>query len=59
MEKEFKGRPLEDINKTLLVLIPKNEKHEFLNQFRPISLYNIIYKCITKVLVNRLKPMLS
>lgn len=29
----FKGRSLEDINKTLIVLIPKKEKLEFIYQF--------------------------
>lgn len=41
-----------DINKTRIVLIPKVEKPKNLSQFKPISLCNVIYKIIAKVLVN-------
>lgn len=49
---------LKDINQTLNVLIPKCDKPEFFNQFRPISLCSVIYKCITKIIVNWLKNFL-
>ncbi|GAU47272.1 hypothetical protein TSUD_280950 [Trifolium subterraneum] len=47
------------INNIMLVLIPKVDKPEFVSQFRPISLCNVTYKIITKVIVNRIKPLLD
>lgn len=47
------------MNETLLVLIPKNENPKNFRQFRPISLCNVAYKTITKVIVNCLKPLLT
>lgn len=47
------------INETLFMLIPKVERLEVIRQFRPISLCNVIYKVITKVMVFRLKPYME
>ncbi|XP_015940042.1 uncharacterized protein LOC107465577 [Arachis duranensis] len=44
---------------TFIVLIPKVEAPSYLKYFRSISLCNVIYKIITKVLVNRFCPFLS
>lgn len=44
---------------TLIVLIPKVDIPVRMKEFRPISLCNVAYKIITKVLVNRLRPFLS
>ncbi|XP_021764020.1 uncharacterized protein LOC110728686 [Chenopodium quinoa] len=52
------GNMLKEWNQSLLVLIPKVKTPELASQFRPISLCNTIYKCISKCLVNRLKPIL-
>ncbi|KAA3483121.1 Retrovirus-related Pol polyprotein LINE-1 [Gossypium australe] len=42
------------LNHTLLVLIPKS-----LFQFQPISLCTVLYKIVTKTIVNRLKPLMQ
>lgn len=52
------GHLLHEWNKTLLVLIPKVNPPEEVSQFRPISLCNVIYKCVAKCMVNRMKPLL-
>ena len=40
-------------------MIPKVNNPETVAQFRPISLCNVIYKILSKVIVNRLKPILK
>jgi hypothetical protein len=41
-----------------IALIPKVNNPSRVNQFRPISLTNFNYKIISKILSNRLKPLL-
>ncbi|XP_057246754.1 uncharacterized protein LOC130589505 [Beta vulgaris subsp. vulgaris] len=53
------GFILHEWNQTLLVLLPKGQNPEEVTQFRPISLCNTIYKCVSKCLVNRVRPLLS
>ena len=48
----------EGINDTLLILFPKIQYSEQLSHLRPISLYNVSYKVITKTLTNRLKKIM-
>lgn len=48
----------EDMSQALICLIPKQESPETIKQFRPISLCNTLYKMVTRILVNRLKPFI-
>lgn len=50
---------LKSINHTFITLIPKVNNPERVSNFRPISFYNVIHKIISKVIANRLKPLLD
>lgn len=47
------------VNETAIVLIPKVPHPTSLKDFRPISLCNVIYKIVSKCMVNRLRPLLA
>lgn len=55
----LQGVMLAGVNDTSIVLIPKVSKPEQLKEFRPISLCNVIYKVVSKCMVNRLRPILK
>uniref|UniRef100_A0A803QEA0 Reverse transcriptase domain-containing protein n=1 Tax=Cannabis sativa TaxID=3483 RepID=A0A803QEA0_CANSA len=47
-----------DLNKTNIVLIPKKKQPQVMNDLGPISLCNVVYKIISKVLAIRIKQVL-
>ena len=42
-----------------MVLIPKVARLELINQFQPISLCNTLYKLMSRIIVQRLKPFMT
>lgn len=52
------GNLLKELNHTVIVLIPKVKSPTQVNDYRPISLCNVLFKCITKILYNRMKDCL-
>ncbi|GKA47142.1 reverse transcriptase domain-containing protein [Tanacetum coccineum] len=59
--KEFfiNGVLLKELNHTIIALIPKVTTPMRVNDYRPISCYNVLYKCISRIISNRMKDSLS
>lgn len=47
------------LNKSFITLIPKVDNPKNVNNLRPITLCNVVCKIITKIIVNRLRLLLS
>ena len=56
-ESRTKKGVLKAFNATFLTLIPKEAGADSPDKFRPIAICNVIYKIISKVIANRLKPL--
>ena len=52
------GSMPKEINSSLIVLIPKLPSPTSFNNYRPISLCNVVYKIISKLLVSKMRPFL-
>lgn len=52
------GQILRKINYTYVIFIPKEKDATLMTPLRPISLCNVLYKIVAKVLTNRLKVIL-
>ena len=48
------GHMLREVNRTYMSLIPKENFPQSIHDYRPISLCNVAYKLIAKVLANRI-----
>ncbi|GJR76641.1 hypothetical protein Tco_0089006 [Tanacetum coccineum] len=53
------GNLLKEINHTIIALIPKVKSPSRINDYRPISCCNVLFKCITKIISNRIKESLK
>ncbi|KAJ9536687.1 hypothetical protein OSB04_un000160 [Centaurea solstitialis] len=55
----YRGHLAKELNHTLICLLPKKPNASSVSDFRPISCCSVLYKCISKVIVNRMKPFLD
>ncbi|KAJ9555971.1 hypothetical protein OSB04_010585 [Centaurea solstitialis] len=55
----YSGRLLKEINHTLICLIPKCPNASRVGDYRPISCCTVLYKCISKIISDRIKPVLD
>ncbi|KAJ9536237.1 hypothetical protein OSB04_un000586 [Centaurea solstitialis] len=55
----YRGRLAKELNHTLICLLPKSVNATSVSDFRPIACCSVLYKCIAKVIVERMKPYLG
>jgi retron-type reverse transcriptase len=49
---------IQSINGSHIVLIPKKDSHQIVNDYRPISLLNSSLKLLTKIIANILQKVI-
>ncbi|GJX38684.1 RNA-directed DNA polymerase, eukaryota, reverse transcriptase zinc-binding domain protein [Tanacetum coccineum] len=55
----FNGNMLGQLNAIIVSLIPKVQTLSNVTDFRPIACCNVLYKCISKVITNKIKHVLG
>ncbi|KAJ9563335.1 hypothetical protein OSB04_008495 [Centaurea solstitialis] len=55
----YRGHLAKELNHTLICLLPKTPNANSVSDYRPISCCSVLYKCISKIIVNRIKPFLD
>ncbi|GJW79122.1 hypothetical protein Tco_0140804 [Tanacetum coccineum] len=53
------GKLLKEINHTIIALISKVASPNRVNDFTPISCCNVLFKCVSKIIANRIKESLK
>ncbi|GKC32155.1 RNA-directed DNA polymerase, eukaryota, reverse transcriptase zinc-binding domain protein [Tanacetum coccineum] len=59
--KEFfaSGKMLGELNTTIISLVPKSKNPRRASDYRPIACCGVVYKCVSKVITNRIKTVLN
>lgn len=47
------------LNETYIFLVPKVKDPKYIREFRPLSMCNVMYILISKILINKLQTVLS
>ncbi|XP_021979685.1 uncharacterized protein LOC110875793 [Helianthus annuus] len=53
------GKLLRELNHTILVLLPKTSSPSVVTDYRPVACCNVLYKCISKIVADRIKVGLN
>ncbi|GKA21091.1 hypothetical protein Tco_0701080 [Tanacetum coccineum] len=53
------GKLFKEMNHTIIGIIPKIRSPSRVTDYRPISCYNVLFKCISKIIANRIKESLK